>query len=275
MAELKAKAARLLSDIVQEYEETESCGSFSCTVYDTAWVSMVTKIVDGNEIWLFPSSFEYVLRSQQSDGSWISYGSEIDGIMNTAAALLTMCRHRSAHHQLDDMIPLDIDHRVLRAETALRRQLKLWKVQATLHVGYEVLVPALLSLLEEFGFIFDYPGRQHLFDLYNQKLARFDAALLYQDLQVWALHSLEAFIGKIDFDRLKHHTRFGSMLASPSSTAAYLIYGSHWDTESESYLHRVISDGEGKGCGGVPSAFPSTNFDMIWVSTHNLDWRKL
>jgi len=275
MAELKAEAAQLLRSNVQEYEDTKSLGSFSCTVYDTAWVSMLTKVVDGKQIWLFPSSFQYVLNSQQSDGSWVKYRSEIDGIMNTAAGLLALCRHRSTHHQLDDRIPLDLDLRVIRAEAALRQRLEAWEVEATLHVGYEVLVPAMLSLLEEVGFAFDFPGRQHLLDLHGQKMARFHPSMLYHKQQYSALHSLEAFVGKVDFDRLKHHTRFGSMLASPSSTAAYLMYGTHWDIESESYLRRVISNGEGKGCGGVPSAFPSTNFDIIWVSTYNSDWRRL
>ena len=271
MAQLKKTAAQLLSDITQEYELTGSIGSLSCTVYDTAWISMVTKVVDGKRNWLFPSSFQYVLDSQQSDGSWVSYGSEIDGIMNTAAALLALSRHRSVHHQIGDMIPLDINHRVLRAEAALRQRLETWNVEATLHVGYEILVPALLSLLEEVGLAFEFPGRQHLLDLHSQKMATFDPALLYQEKQTSALHSLEAFVGKVDFDKLKNHTRSGSMLASPSSTAAYLIYSTQWDMESESYLHRTISDGAGEGCGAVPSAFPSTNFDMIWVSANCSD----
>lgn len=55
------------------------------------------------------------------------------------------------------------------------------------------------------------------------------------------------------------------MMASPSSTAAYLMYTSEWDNEAEDYLRHVIKDGPGRGTGAVPSAFPSTYFEYSWV----------
>lgn len=274
MERLQIRATQLVRDVMQEYEDNNGCGSLSCTVYDTAWVSMVSKIVDDKFIWLFPPCFQYILESQQSDGSWIAYGSHFDGVLNTAAALLALCQHRSNPYQLRDLLPSDIDDRILRAETALRRILGTWEVEKTLHVGYEMLVPALLDMLGEVSFTFEFPGRQQLLYIHEQKMCRFDPKLLYGQQQVPALHSLEAFVGKVDFDRLRHHTRFGSMLASPSSTAAYLIHSTDWDSVSEAYLERVIADGEGKGRGGVPSAFPSTNFEIIWVSKKYHQQRK-
>ncbi|KAL8723334.1 MAG: hypothetical protein Q9181_007307 [Wetmoreana brouardii] len=265
MAAIKTDAARLVKSLVEKYQEAGLLGSLSCTVYDTAWVSMVKKVIDGKEVRLFPSSFQYILDSQQPDGGWLSYGSEINGIMNTAAALHALCHHKSARLRLDDALPLDLDSRIQRAEFALRQQLEKWDVGATLHVGYEILVPSLLDQLEAQGLFFEFPGKHRLLKAYSQKMKIFDAALFYSTEQYSALHSLEAFIGKVDSDKLKHNTRDGSMLASPSSTAAYLIHSSHWDEEAEAYLRRAISKGEGQGCGGVPSAFPSTNFDMIWT----------
>ncbi|KAL8723098.1 MAG: hypothetical protein Q9181_007358 [Wetmoreana brouardii] len=265
MAAIKTDAARLVKSLVEKYQEAGALGSLSCTVYDTAWVSMVNKVIDGKAVRLFPSSFQYILDSQQPDGGWLSYGSEINGIMNTAAALHALCHHKSARLRLDDALPLDLDSRIQRAEFALRQQLEKWDVGATLHVGYEILIPSLLDQLEAQGLFFEFPGKHRLLKAYSQKMKIFDAALLYSTEQYSALHSLEAFIGKVDFDKLKHNTRDGSMLASPSSTAAYLIHSSHWDEEAEAYLRRAISKGEGQGCGGVPGAFPSTNFDMIWT----------
>ena len=262
---LKAKARDLLKGVIEEYGQVNGGGAFSCAVYDTAWVAMVTKNVDDQKIWLLPSSFQHVLDSQQFDGSWESYASDIDGIMNTMAALLCLCQHRAAPLQLASMMPSDIDTRISRAVEAARRMLKNWNVGATVHVGYEVLVPSQLRLLQEVGYTFDFPGKGLLLDLHRQKMSRFDPSFLYQQTQTSALHSLEAFIGKVDFDRLKHHKRCGSMLGSPSSTAAYLLHSTVWDLESENYLRRAIADGDGKGNGAVPSAFPSTNFEMIWV----------
>ena len=267
MEKRKDRARTLLRNLVNEYEEKHAVGSLSCTIYDTAWVSLVTKLQDGKQIWLYPSSFSYVLDNQELDGGWPTYASAIDGIMNTAAGLLTLIRHASLHLQLEDLIPKDIDQRATNAENSLRQQLKSWDVKATLHVGFEVLVPSLIDLLEaDLETSFEFPGRRTLMELHDQKMMRFKPALLYRKEQASALHSLEAFIGKVDFDKMKHHKRFGSMLASPSSTAAFLMHTSDWDLESEAYLTRVVAESQGRGCGGVPSAFPSTHFDMVWVS---------
>ncbi len=102
-------------------------------------------------------------------------------------------------------------------------------------------------------------------DLNAKKMSHIDLSVLYGNAKTTMLHSLEAFCGKINFDQVSHHKVFGSMMASPSSTAAYLTYRSTWDDESEAYLRHVISAGEGKENGGVPSAFPSTLFEITWV----------
>ena len=101
----------------------------------------------------------------------------------------------------------------------------------------------------------------------KNKLSRFRPEFLYGPRRFTALHSLEAFIGNLDFDKVKHHKVYGSMLGSPSSTAAYLMHASEWDDESEDYIRHVIKFAAGRGSGGVPSAFPSTHFEITWVPT--------
>ncbi|KAL9040190.1 MAG: hypothetical protein Q9180_002063 [Flavoplaca navasiana] len=266
MGEYAAEATELLRGTIHDYNGAGSGGSFSCSVYDTAWLAMVTKTVDGKEHWLFPTTFGYLLRNQESDGSWPSYASDVDGIMNTLAALLALHHHRDTHLQLGELMHLDIDSRIRRGERALQDRLLRWDVGTALNVGFEVLVPGLLRLAEAFGSRFDFPGKRLLFEAYEHKMSCFDPTTLYQDRPTSALHSLEAFIGRVDFDRLKHHTVGGSMMGSPSSTAAYLQHSTVWDAESEDYLHRVLLYAEGKGSGGVPSAYPTANFEMIWVT---------
>ncbi|KAL9012772.1 MAG: hypothetical protein Q9180_009076, partial [Flavoplaca navasiana] len=73
------------------------------------------------------------------------------------------------------------------------------------------------------------------------------------------LYSLEGLIGKIDFDRIAHHKVQGCMLLSPSSTAAYLMNTSHWDTEAESYLRKSMQI-----C-SVPEVYPTNLFEISWV----------
>lgn len=99
------------------------------------------------------------------------------------------------------------------------------------------------------------------------KLSRFKPEFLYH-FKSTAIHSLESFIVKIDFDKVKHHLVYGSMMGSPASTAAYLMNTSTWDDEAEEYLKHVISWAAGKGIGGVPSAFASTYFEYTWVSSY-------
>ncbi|UNI15339.1 hypothetical protein JDV02_001879 [Purpureocillium takamizusanense] len=100
----------------------------------------------------------------------------------------------------------------------------------------------MLNLLaqEDSSLLFDFDAKEALMSTHDTKMALFCPEFLYGSRQTTALHSLEAFIGKINFDRVSHHKVHGSMMGSPSSTAAYLIHTSEWDEESEDYLRHVI-----------------------------------
>ena len=158
--------------------------------------------------------------------------------------------------------------RIARAAASLNSQLSTWDVSTTTHVGFEIIVPAMLDYLKQQDplLAFEFDGRPVLESVNAMKLARFKPEYLYGPVKLTALHSLEAFIGKIDFDRVAHHKVQGAMMSSPSSTAAFLMHTSQWDAESEAYLRQVIRSGAGRGCGGVPSAYPSMHFEFTWVS---------
>ena len=265
---LDRKANELLSWIVERHDQYNGFGSMTCAIYDTAWVSMVSKRVEGELQWLFPETFQYVLSSQDASGGWTSgtSGSEIDSILTSMAALLTLRKHASApcpnNGRGEDLLT-----KMYRGAAFLQTQLQTWDVESTAHVGFELLVPALLDDLEQEGLVFDFTGRDMLLKIKNKKMTGFQTEMLYSDKNVTTalIHSLEAFAGKIDFDKVAHHKVRGSMMGSPASTAAYLIYSSSWDDEAESYLRNVISAGPGKGNGSVPSAFPSSLFEISWV----------
>ncbi|CAG9982014.1 unnamed protein product [Clonostachys byssicola] len=265
--ELAAEARLLLKTTSKAYDSIFGVGSMSCSVYDTAWVSLVMKTEDGSSRWLFPESFYYLLSTQASDGSWGGSDSQIDGILSTAASLLSLLRHSSAPLQLSH-IDMDIlKDRTAKAEVSLHSQLRSWCVASTVHVGFEVIVPALLELLskENPSLQFSFAERKELERLNATKLSRFKPEYLYTDHKSTIIHSLEAFIGKLDFDKVAHHKAYGSMMGSPSSTSAYLMNASQWDNEAEEYLRHVVQHGDGKANGGVPSAFPSTYFEYSWV----------
>lgn len=257
------QASALLKSLAQGCTEPTGYGTMSPAVYDTAWVAMIEKTVDGNKQFLFPECFQFLLESQLPSGAWETYASEVDGILNTSAALLALKKHAKV---LAGQLA-DLESRCAKAEESLLNLLRSWDIDACDHVGFEVLVPALLKQLEQEGASFNFPARKTLMALNAKKLAKFDPQYLYQKHQTTLLHSLEAFTGSIDFDKVAHHKVGGSMLASPSSTAAYLMNTSVWDDESEAYLRTVLNHGAGE-LRSLPCAFPTTIFEVTWVSEY-------
>ncbi|KAI1745503.1 Copalyl diphosphate synthase [Xylaria scruposa] len=260
-------AKSLIRTALENYTEKYGLGAMSVAAYDTAWVAMVTKVIDGEKQWLFPECFEYVLSTQSEEGGWtIGKGAQIDGILNTAGPLLALKRHHAEPLQLKHDAK-DIANRIERATSSLRSQLAAWDVSTTEHVGFEIIVPAMLELLEkeDSSLVFEFDSKKLLMKINNAKLSRFRPEFLYGPRRFTALHSLESFIGKLDFDKVKHHRVHGSMLGSPSSTAAYMMHASEWDDESEEYIRHVIKYAAGRGSGAVPSAFPSTHFEITWM----------
>ena len=265
------EAKAVIKRLAYQVEHRESISSFSSSVYDTAWLAMVCKS-DSDTIWLFPQCFNYLLETQTQDGGWPAYASEMDGILNTMAATIALQMHGKRPDLNGAPFPNDIASRVFKAEKYLRERLQAWDVSSTIHVGFEILVPTLLELLEKDSKKFEFPGRQTLLTLNQSKLSRYRPEALYDERKTTLIHSLEAFVGKIDFDRVAHHLdERGSMMASPSATAAYLVYCSKWDESAENYLRNVVALGSGKGSGGVPSAFPTSIFEITWVCISNLN----
>ncbi len=239
-------------------------GSATVSIYDTAWVSMISKTINGYDQWLFPESFRYILDNQLPDGSWESYASLEDGILNTMAALLALKKHSKTLPAGHKALSLHLDVSISKAKRSLEDKLHRWDVASGVNVGFEILVPAMLAMLETEDLLFQFPGRQCLQEIREEKMAKFDPRKLYNAPTTF-LHSLEAFIGVVDFDRLCQYKTLGSMMCSPASTAVYLMHTSCWDAEAESYLHKVILEGHGKGSGGVPSVFPMPVFEITWV----------
>ena len=262
LSNLEQSAQELLAGMVRKYDQNYGFGHMSCTIYDTAWLAMVRRKSDSHTEWLFDQSFKHVLDAQQSDGGWQSYPTQIDGILNSLAAVLAICKRLEEYTTFEG---INLEDRRARGANFLTRALRQWDVLATQHVGFEVLVPALLNQLEILGTKLELKRMPELEELKQKKMSRFNPDILYGNHQMTALHSLEAFVGIVDFNRLSHHKVMGSMLGSLSSTAAYLMNISSWDAEAEAYLHHVVAAGEGKGTGAVPPAFPSDIFEISWV----------
>ncbi|KAI0814216.1 hypothetical protein GGR55DRAFT_701902 [Xylaria sp. FL0064] len=246
-------------------EKKISIGSFSSVVYDTAWLARVFTRTS-NPVWLFPQCFEYLLKTQNELGGWPSAGSETNDILNTMAAIIAFKDHEVRSEITPSLPAVDLSARLEKAERYLRKILGKWDISSTVHVGFEILVPSMIEVLEDASVPLNFAGRENLMSLYRQKMSSLQLDILYTNHKTTLLHSLEAFVGKLDFDRVAHHIdEHGSMMASPAATAAYLMHSSHWDKAAEQYLHHVVTHGSGKGNGGVPSAFPTSIFEVTWI----------
>lgn len=262
------EAASLTQHLLDSYSAGLDAGSITPNVYDTAWLALVKKQnAKGEQQWLFSECFQYILETQLADGGWQSC-SQVDGILNTAASLLALRRHASETLQIAGMQAEDVHARVERATAALQVLLNAWEVAQTVeentHVGYDLIVPTLLRLLNDEGIAFEFQGRAALTEMHKEKTSAFNLENLYGKTETTAIHYLEAFLGQIDYSKVAHHKVHGAFMGSPSSTAAYLIGlpDAAWDDEAEGYLVKVLTRTGGKS---VPSAFPSINFEALWV----------
>ena len=258
----RTRAHMLIRQLVDEHDAKYGVGSMTCSIYDTAWVSMIAKSVEGTTRWLYPTAFEYVLKSQQPDGGWHNSSSDIDGILNTLAALLALCKHIATPHQINQRPTDDLEHRHTRAIYYLEAKLSQWDVLATTSEGFEILVPKLLQLMAAEGVEFHFAGRDVLEDLRTKASTRINPSVIHGTVRSSAARFLEGLIGEIDFNRVCQHRISGSIMASPASTAAYLIHCSTWDVEAEDYLSHILSVGDERSIGGVPSQYPTTVFEV-------------
>lgn len=112
---------------------------------------------------------------------------------------------------------------VQKAITFVRNSLQRLEIHGCLQVGFRILVPSLLTLLELEGINFTFPSKASLLAAKDVKMGKFQPELLYRTMETTLLHSLQTLINKVDFDRLGHHKVFGSMMGSPASTVAYLM----------------------------------------------------
>ncbi|RYC62854.1 hypothetical protein CHU98_g3355 [Xylaria longipes] len=254
------RARSLVANLALQCSSNKDFGSMSSSIYDTAWLAMVRKTNGEDVAWLFPECFEFILEDQLPSGGWNCYSTPVDGILNTAAALLALRRHLKT-------CPGNIDwlERSTKAEKALSKMLDSLDVDTADQVGFEILIVKHVELLRDEGVSLETRNFEALRSVRDEKLAMLPPTSVY-NFPSTLYHSLEALIGHIDFDQISRWREpNGSMMGSPSSTASYLMYTSSWDDAAETYLKNVLEYGSGHGNGSVPSAWPSSLFEISWV----------
>ncbi|KAL9062272.1 MAG: hypothetical protein Q9157_009069, partial [Trypethelium eluteriae] len=261
---MQDEAALLINGLALNCLQNTPLSSMSNSIHDTAWIAMVAKEVDGRKQWLFPEAFEFLLEKQSTNGTWQAGATHIDNIVNTASGLLALLKHHQ-HKQFENgRVCFDIEKRIHEAKKALGELFKEWNVAKTEQVGFELIVPTLLSMLKEHDVIFSLPGLEYLETEKARKLAKLNINTIYSSTKNTLLHSLEAFGGSLDFDRISHHLANGSMMNSPAATAALLINSSSWENDAERYLRKALK-------GSESSESVAFLLDYLKSSFHDMD----
>ncbi|GAQ46948.1 hypothetical protein AKAW_07141 [Aspergillus niger] len=260
------EATTLLQYLGQEQHPDYGFGAVSGSIYDTAWVSMVKKPVAGSKTaWAFIECFQFLSEAQCEDGGWDADAVLFDRIACTLAGLLALKKHQN--EEKDHTSRQALGKKIFKATHFLRQTLPMLPaaVAYELPIGAELWLPKMLELIEEEGIHLDNAAvLAWILPARDKKISRFPIETLYKKGFTSVAHSLEGLIGYADFNRVSMLKTCGSMMGSPSATAAYLIYSENWDADAEAYIRRALNCPHAGQNGGVPSTYPTTAFESSW-----------
>jgi halimadienyl-diphosphate synthase len=247
-----AHLSAYLENSVEDILKIEAPRPIQPTDYDTCWVARLTN-PDGSVA--YPDLLEQMLERQHPDGSWggtIPYAH--DRILTTLAIVLLLAR--SGRRQRDHAQRLAGERYIWQHARKLRHE-------AYRTVGFEMILPTLLSEAEELGVNLPYAQLQYYQQERTRKLSLLPAKRLFE-VRTSALFSLEAFADEIDVEGA---TRLlledGSMATSPSATAFLLSQVSDWRShfpESVRYLEELLLRYDA----GLPPIAPCDVFVRAW-----------
>lgn len=241
--------------------ESQSC---TATIYDTAWVSMLSKRqMDGGHKWMFPKAFQFLIDHQGANGGWTICDSKVDTILNTLAALLSMKRHMSNPGCGDRDIANSLHVHVSRAVEYLQRELSDWDPEFDRCIGSDILVPSLLCMLEQENIFFDVPDHEKLMALNSNNRTKFNFEALQGSQLFPMICFLEGFIGIADYKRLNCPEICGSIMSSPSATAGHIMCLQLHNESAESFLRAAAQSIKSEG--GVPAVFPCNASEISLV----------
>ncbi|KAI3847708.1 hypothetical protein MKW92_037601 [Papaver armeniacum] len=211
-------------------------GEISISAYDTAWVARVEDIY-GSGSPQFPSSLQWIIENQLSDGSWGDQHifSVHDRIINTLACVIALKAWDTCPYMREKGL-LFIQQNMCKLDDA-----------NTVHmpIGFEVVFPSLIEIARSLDIDFpdeDFPALKDVYAQRNLKLT-----------------SLEGTTG-LDWEKLlKLQGADGSFLFSPASTAFALMQTK--DEKCLEYLQKAVK----RFNGGVPNAYPVDLFEHMWV----------
>ena len=223
------------------------------TDYDTCWAARLTN-PDGSLA--YPHLLEALMERQHPDGSWGSRTAYVHDRMISTLAVVLLLGLVGKRKRDREQGSAGVGY-IWRQASRLEHD-----VQPT--VGFEMILPALLAEGKELGLDLPYAQLQHYEARRAEKLSVLPARGLFKS-KTTALHSLEAFAGRVDLDDASTLLlEDGSMAGSPSATAWFLGQFPDWRTrypQSTAYLENLLRINDS----GLPAMAPCAIFARTWV----------
>ena len=229
------------------------------TDYDTCWMARLTE-TDGSLA--YPDLLDSLMNRQHPDGSW---GSQVpyihDRLLTTLAIVLLLARSGNRRRDLEKR---------RAGERYIWRHAGLLHYDAHKTIGFEMILPTLLSEGQELGLNLPYTQLRHYEAERARKLSLLPMERIFHT-QTSATFSLEAFAGNVDLEGASGLLlENGSMSTSPAATAFFLDQVPDWRSrypESVGYLEGLLASQRG----GVPTVAPTDVFARVWM-LYNLRW---
>ncbi|KAJ0970094.1 hypothetical protein J5N97_022971 [Dioscorea zingiberensis] len=247
----EGKQIREMVSEVKTMLSTMGDGEISISAYDTAWVALVQDI-HGSGAPQFPSSLQWIVKNQLSDGSW---GDEYtfsahDRMINTLACVIALKSWSICTESCD------------RGMKFVRENISRIAEEDAEHmpIGFEVIFPSMVEIAKALGLDvpYDDPALQSVHAMRNLKLKRIPKDVMHK-VPTTLLYSLEGMPGLDWAWLLRLQSSDGSFLFSPSSTAYALMQTG--DNKCLAYLQKAVE----KFNGGVPNVYPVDLFEHLWA----------
>ncbi|XP_023511554.1 ent-copalyl diphosphate synthase, chloroplastic isoform X2 [Cucurbita pepo subsp. pepo] len=229
-------------------------GDISISAYDTAWVALIPRVLDGVKTPLFPSSLEWIAQNQLPDGSWGDSGifSAHDRILSTLACVLALNSWK-VHPDKSEKGMVFLNKNISKLEDENAEHML---------IGFEVAFPSLMEFAKRLNLQVptDSPVLQEINHRRNIKLTRIPKEIMHK-VPTTLLHSLEGMEGMEGLywgKLLKLQAPDGSFLKSPASTAFAFMKTNN--SNCLKYLESVVN----RFNGGVPNVYPVDLFEHIW-----------
>ncbi|HEY0492370.1 MAG TPA: hypothetical protein VGD57_02765 [Candidatus Dormibacteraeota bacterium] len=228
-------------------------GRISAAPYDTAFLSRLRK-PDAPDTLAYPQSLNWLLRSQNPDGS---FGTQLpmpkERLVSTLSALVALADLPDAQQQ-------GAPHRArLAALRYLYEDTGNWQTGPDT-AGFELLLPALLDEANARELPLPYERFRGVIAQRDAKIGHIPPRLIY-NVDTPLLHSLEFLGGRIDAEAARARiSPNGSFANSPSATAFFLLHAA--DAKASAYLDAVLA---ARGDGSLPTVAPFEVFELAWV----------